>query len=318
MQRIGGPDALSCDEVPRPAPGAGEALIRVEAAGVNFIDVYHRTGRYPLPTPIAIGVEGAGVIEALDAAVGDFAVGDRVAYAGPRGSYAEYQTVPADRLVKLPDEVDTRTGAAVTLQGLTAHFLATTTFALGPEHSCLIQAAAGGVGLLLCQVAKLRGTRLVIGTASTDAKERRAREAGCDHVIRYDRHDFVEGVKRLTDGGGVSVVYDSVGHTTFLKGLDCVRRRGMMVLFGASSGPAEPIDPQVLNQKGSLFLTRPSVFHYIADRDELSRRAHELFAWMRAGLLRVHVDRVLPLERAADAHRALEGRQTCGKVLLAP
>ena len=255
---------------------------------------------------VAVGAEARGV-----------RTGDRVAYTGVQGAYAEYAAVPAERLIAIPDGVSTRQGAAAMLQGMTAHYLACTTYPLKAGDTCLVHAAAGGVGLLLCQVAKLRGAR-VLGTVSTEAKARLAREAGADEVIFYTTSDFEEAVKRLTGGAGVQVVYDAVGKTTFTKGLNCLARRGMMVLYGQSSGAVDPVDPQVLNQKGSLFLTRPNIAHYVATREELELRAGEVFAWIRGGRLRVRIGREFPLADAAEAHRELEGRQTTGKVLLIP
>lgn len=317
MHEPGGPEALRHEDVPRPQPGRGEALVRVEAAGLNFIDVYHRKGLYPLDLPFTPGVEGAGVVEGTGEGVEGLSRGDRVAWAGGRGAYAEYAAVAAERLVPLPPDVEVRTAAAVMLQGMTAHYLACSTVPLEPGDTCLVHAAAGGVGLLLCQIAAMRGAR-VLGTASTEEKAARARDAGADEVILYTREDFREAVDRLTGGHGVQVVYDSVGRTTFLDGLRCLASRGTMVLFGQSSGPVEPFDPQLLNRHGSLYLTRPSLFHYVADREELLARAGDLFDWLRAGRLSLRIDRELPLERAGDAHRALEGRETSGKVLLLP
>ncbi|HUL04389.1 MAG TPA: quinone oxidoreductase [Gemmatimonadales bacterium] len=313
----GGPEALRYEEVPQPVPGRGEALVRIEAAGVNFIDVYHRQGAYPLPMPFIIGQEAAGTVAGVGPDAGDVRVGDRVAYTGVPGAYAEYAVVPAERLVSLPDGVSAQQGAAAMLQGITAHYLTGTTCAVAPGDTCLVHAAAGGVGLLLCQLAKRRGAR-VIGTVSTAAKAQLAREAGAAEVILYTEQDFEAEVKRLTSGAGVRVVYDAVGQTTFMKGLNCLAPRGMMVLFGQSSGPVEPLDPQVLNRKGSLFLTRPNIAHYIAARAELLARAGEVLGWVRAGTLRLRIDREFPLAHAADAHRELEGRRTTGKLLLVP
>jgi NADPH:quinone reductase len=311
----GGAEAMRVERVPVPRPGPGEALVRLEAAGVNFIDVYKRTGQYKVPLPATLGEEGAGVVAAVGDGVEEVRVGDRVAWASVLGAYAEYAVVPAARLVPLPAGVSAPHGAAVMLQGMTAHYLATSTYPLGEGDRCLVHAAAGGVGLLLVQIAKRRGA-YVVGTAGSDEKAALARAAGADEVIVYTRDDFAAEVRRLTGGHGVQVVYDSVGKTTFLPGLDVLALRGMMVLFGQSSGPVAPLDPQVLNQKGSLFLTRPTLGHYVATRDELLRRAGELFAWIAAGELAVRVGAEFPLADAADAHRALEGRRTTGKVLL--
>jgi NADPH2:quinone reductase len=317
VHQVGGPGALQYEEVPPPEPGPRTALVRVEAAGVNFIDVYHRTGRYPLPTPFGLGMEAAGVVESIGPEVSDLSPGDRVAYAMERGGYAEYAVVPAWKLVPLPEGIDMRQGAAVMLQGMTAHYLATNTFSLHAGHTALVHAAAGGVGSLLVQIASRRGAR-VIATVSSAEKADRARRLGAEEVIRYEQVDFESEVKRITGGAGVDVVYDSVGQTTFLKGLNCLRPRGLMALYGAASGPVAPLDPQVLNQKGSLYLTRPSLGHYAANREELLHRAGELFSWMGAGELRVRIDRAFPLEAAADAHRYIEARKTQGKLLLIP
>ena len=314
----GGPEALTYEEVPDPQPGEGEAVVRIEATGVNFIDVYFREGLYKSPTlPFTLGQEAAGVVTAVGSGVDGIAVGDRVAYAGIRGSYAEKAAVPADRLVKLPDGATTRQAAAAMLQGMTAHYLACSTYPLKEGDVCLVHAAAGGVGQLLCQIAKLRGAR-VIGTTSTREKARIAREAGADEVILYTEQDFAAETRRLTGGKGVQVVYDGVGRTTFEGSLDSLAPRGMMALFGQSSGPVEPLSPQLLNAKGSLFLTRPSMHHYTHDRKELEWRAREVLGWIAEGKLRLSVGLELPLAEAAEAHRALEGRRTVGKVLLIP
>jgi len=315
VHQPGGPEALAAERIPVPQPGAGEALVRLEATGVNFIEVYQRSGLYRVPLPVTLGGEGAGEVVALGPGVDEVAVGDRVAWALGFGAYAEYAVVPAARLVPLPGGVSTHLAAAVMLQGMTAHYLATSTYPLREGDRCLVHAAAGGVGLLLVQIAKRRGA-YVIGTAGTDAKARLAREAGADEVIVYTRQDFASEVRRLTGDEGVEVVYDSVGRSTFTAGLDVLAPRGMMVLFGQSSGPVGPIDPQLLNQKGSLFLTRPSLGHYVASREELLQRAGDLFAWIEAGELSVHIGAEFPLADAAEAHRALESRRTTGKVLL--
>jgi NADPH:quinone reductase len=311
----GGPDAIAEDRIPVPAPGPGEALVRVEFVGVNFIDIYKRSGLYTVPLPSTIGEEGAGTVEAVGEGVTDIRAGDRVAWASIGGACAEYAIVPAARLVPVPREVDSRVAAAVMLQGMTAHYLATTTYPLAEGHRCLVHAAAGGVGLLLVQIAKRRGAH-VIGTAGTDEKAELAKGAGADDVIVYTRQDFVDEVRRLTDSRGVHVVYDSVGKTTFLRGFDVIVPRGMMVLFGQSSGPVDPINPQLLNQKGSLFLTRPTLSHYTAARDELLWRAGELFEWIGRGELAVRIGAEFPLSEVAEAHRELEGRRTTGKVVL--
>ncbi len=313
----GGPEALRYEDVPQPAPGPGEVLIQVQAAGVNYIDVYQRTGLYKVALPFTLGQEAAGVVTALGSGVTEVKVGDRVAYTHVMGAYAEYAVVPADRVLVLPDGVSTKQGAAAMLQGMTAHYLASTTYALRSGDTCLVHAAAGGVGLLLCQIARLRGAR-VLGTVSTREKAELARQAGADAVILYTEQDFETEAKRLTNGAGLQVVYDSVGKTTFEKGLNCLTRRGMMVLYGQSSGPVGAFDPQVLSQKGSLFLTRPTLGHYIATRTELLERAGEVLGWIKSGRLKLRIQHEFPLAQAPEAHRALEGRKTTGKVLLIP
>ncbi len=314
---FGGPAVLRLAEMKDPSPGPGQVLVRLEFAGVNFIDVYHRTGLYPNALPLVPGMEGAGVVAERGPGVATLREGDRVAWTGILGSYAERVVVAADRVVAVPSGVGTDTAAAVMLQGLTAHYLCTSTFPLQKGHVCLVHAAAGGVGLLLVQMAKKRGAR-VIGTVGTEAKARLAREAGADEVILYEREDFLEAVKRFTDGRGVDVVYDSVGRATAERSLDCLVPRGMAVFYGNASGPVPSIDPLVLMRKGSLFLTRPTLVHYIADRASLEARASEVLEDVGAGRLAVRIDRTLPLRDAAEAHRALEGRLTAGKVLLAP
>jgi len=317
VNAAGGVEALRLEDVPQPAAAAGQAVVKIAAAGVNFMDVYQRTGQYKTPLPLTLGQEAAGVVTAVGPGVTDVRVGDRVAYTSVQGAYAEYAAVPADRLVALPDGVSAQQGAAVMLQGITAHYLATSTYPLKAGDTCLVHAAAGGVGLLLVQIAKRRGAR-VIGTVSTTEKAALARDAGADEVIPYTERDFEAEVRRLTDGSGVQVVYDSVGKTTFDKGLNVLARRGMMVLCGQSSGAVGPLDPQLLNQKGSLFLTRPTIAHYIASRSELLARAADVLGWIRAGTLKLRIGLELPLAQAPEAHRRLEGRQTTGKVLLMP
>jgi NADPH2:quinone reductase len=317
VSSCGGPDALRFQEVPTPAPKAGEALVKIEAIGINFIDVYHRTGLYPLSLPFIPGVEAAGTVEAVGEGVAEVKAGDRVAYAMTAGAYAEYAVVPAARLVKMPEGIDARTGAAAMLQGMTAHYLTTSTFPLKRGETALVHAAAGGVGLLLVQMAKRIGAR-VIGTVSTEEKARLAREAGADEVIIYTAQDFEQEAKRLTDGRGVQVVYDSVGKDTFLKSLTSLAPRGMLALYGQSSGPVPAFDPAWLAQRGSLFLTRPSLAHYAATRDELLWRAGDVLGWVQSGELKLRIERTFPLADAAEAHRQLEGRKTTGKVLLAP
>ena len=313
----GGPEVLQLDEIPVPVPGPGQALVRIEAAGVNFIDIYHRTGLYKVQLPYVPGQEGAGVVTAVGPDVAGVATGDRVAYTGVPGAYAELAAVPVDRLVPLPAGVTFRQAAAVLLQGITAQYLATSTYRLAAGEACLVHAAAGGLGLLLCQIAKRLGAR-VIGTVSTEAKAELARAAGADEVILYTQQDFEAEAKRLTRDAGVQVVYDSVGKTTFDKSLNCLARRGMLVLCGQSSGPVPPLDPQVLNQKGSLYLTRPTLAHYTATREELLARAGEVLGWVADGSLAVRIGREYPLAEAAEAQRALAGRETTGKVLLLP
>ncbi len=317
VHTAGGPDAMRCDEVDTPIPGPAHALVKVAAAGVNFIDVYYRTGLYKANPPITLGMEGAGTVEAVGPDVSEVAPGDRVAWAMARGSYAEYALVPSAQLVRLLDDIDFERGAAVMLQGMTAHYLTHSTFPLKEGDTVLVHAAAGGVGLLLIQLAKMRGAR-VIGTVSTQAKADLAIEAGADAVILYSRQDFEPEVKRLTDNRGVDVVYDSVGQATFMKSLVCLRPRGMMVTFGQSSGPVAPFDPLILNQMGSLFLTRPSLAHHCATRLELLWRADDVLGWVASGQLKIRIDRTYPLEEAAQAHRDLEGRKTAGKILLIP
>ena len=313
----GGPEALVYEDVPEPRPKAGEAVVRVEAAGVNFIDVYHRTGLYKVALPGTLGQEGAGTVVAVADDVRDLAPGDHVAWASVFGAYAEQAAVPAQRLVKLPPGLSARQGAAAMLQGMTAHYLACATYPLKPGDACLVHAGAGGVGLLLTQIAKMRGAR-VITTVSTAEKARLSREAGADVTVDYTSQDFEAEARAFTDGRGVNVVYDSVGKTTFTKGLACLVPRGMMVLFGQSSGPVAPFDPQVLSQGGSLFLTRPTLFHHVASREDLLARAGDVLAWVRDGRLKLRLEHDFPLAEAAAAHRALEGRKTTGKVLLIP
>lgn len=317
VQRYGGPEVLVSQETETPTPKAGEALVKLEAVGVNFIDVYHRTGLYRLPLPFIPGMEGAGVVEAVGPQVSEVAAGDRVAYAMTPGSYAEYVVVPAWRLVKVPDALDLRSAAAAMLQGMTAHYLTTSTYPLKSGETALVHAAAGGVGLLLIQMAKRIGAR-VIGTVSTEAKAQLAREAGADEIILYTKQDFEQETRRLTDGRGVQVVYDSVGRDTFLKSLNSLAPRGMLALFGQSSGPVEPFDPALLAQKGSLFLTRPSLAQYAATREELLWRASDVLNWVESGQLKLRIEQTFPLAEAAEAHRQLEGRKTTGKVLLIP
>ena len=311
----GGPEVLRLEDVPEPQPAAGEIVVRLEHVGINFIEVYQRTGLYQTKLPYIPGREGAGTVTAVGSGVTSVRVGDRVASEQFTGAYAELATAKADKVVTLPGRVDSKTGAAVMLQGLTAHYLSTSTYPLRRGDRCLVHAAAGGAGLLLVQAAKRRGA-WVVGTTSTAEKAQRAREVGADEMILYTQQDFVGEVKRLTGGKGVHAVYDSVGKTTFDGSLDCLMPRGMMVLFGQSSGPVPPFDPQILNRKGSLFFTRPNLAHHVADPEELASRAGELLGWVADGTMRVHIDRSYPLADAAEAHRALESRQTVGKVVL--
>jgi len=304
-------------DLPVPQPKANEAVVKVTAAGVNFIDVYHREGRYKVALPFVLGQEGAGVVNAMGSAVTLVKNGDRVAWTGVMGSYAEYVAVPEGRLVAIPEGVTDEQAAAVMLQGMTAHYLSHDSYPLKSGETALVHAAAGGVGGLLVQMAHNIGAR-VIATVSTDAKAKLARDAGADEIIRYTQADFEAETKRLTGGKGVDVVYDSVGKTTFDKGLNILRPRGMMVLFGASSGAVPPFDPIILTQKGSLFLTRPSLNNYIATREELMARAAALFGMIAAGKLKLRIEHKYPLAEAEGAHRDLEGRKTTGKLLLIP
>jgi len=313
----GGPEVMKLEDVPEPQPKAGEAIVKIDAAGLNFIDVYQRSGLYKLDMPLTLGLEAGGTVTAVGPGVTEVKVGDKVAYTGVPGAYAQYAAVPAARLVVLPQGVSTKQGAAIMLQGMTAHYLACSTYPLKKGDTCLVHAAAGGVGLILCQIARLRGAK-VIGTVSTEEKAKLAREAGADETILYTRQDFAAEVKRITGGKGLQVVYDSVGKDTWEGSLNCLAPRGLIALYGQSSGPIGMIDPQILNTKGSLFLTRPSLNVYIATREELQQRAGELFGWIREGKLKLRMEFEFPLKDAAEAHRALEGRKTTGKVLLIP
>jgi NADPH2:quinone reductase len=317
VHRTGSPEVLSYEELPVPEPKEGEVLVKLEAAGVNYIDTYQRSGLYPIELPATLGQEGAGAVARLGPRVTGFKEGDLVAWTGVLGSYAQYQAVPQERLVPIPGGVTPKQAAAAMLQGMTAHYLARSTYPLKEGDTCLVHAAAGGVGLLLVQIARMCGAT-VIGTVSTAEKEALAREAGAHHVIRYTETDFAAEVKRVTAGRGVQVVYDSVGRDTFEKSLDCLALRGMLVLFGQSSGPVPPFDPQILNRKGSLFLTRPSLAHYIATREELLDRANDVLTWVKEGRLRLRIHTEYPLSQAAAAHRDLEGRRTSGKLVLVP
>jgi NADPH2:quinone reductase len=312
---LGGPENMELVEVPTPVPGPKQALVRIAASGVNFIDVYFRTGFYKADIPITLGSEGAGTVESIGPEVTEVAPGDRVAYAMVRGSYAQYAVVPAAMLVKIPDHVDFATAAAAMLQGMTAHYLTHSTFPLKSGDTCLVHAAAGGAGGLIVQMAKMLGAR-VFGTVSTEAKAQIARQSGADETILYTQQDFDAEVKRLTGGRGVDVVYDSVAKTTFEKSLNSLRPRGTLALFGQSSGPVPPFDPGILNPKGSLFLTRPSLQHYVLTREELLWRAGDVLQWVASSKLKVRVHRTYQLAEAASAHRDLESRKTAGKLLL--
>ncbi len=317
VKQVGGPEAMEVVELPVPQPKANEAVVKLSASGVNFIDVYFREGRYKSPLPFVPGQEGAGEVTAVGADAVSVKVGDRVAWIGLQGSYAEYAAVPADRLVPIPHGVSDREAAGAMLQGMTAHYLSHSTYALKKGETALVHAAAGGVGLLLVQMAHHIGAR-VIATVSTEEKAKLARAAGADDVIPYTQADFEAETKRLTAGKGVDVVYDSVGKTTFDKGLNILRPRGMMVLFGGSSGAVPPFDPIALSQKGSLYLTRPTLGHYTATREELIARSGAVFGMMAAGKLNLRIEHTYPLGEAHCAHRDLEGRKTTGKLLLIP
>jgi len=316
LREPGGADRMELVEVPTPEPGPGQALVRLAVSGVNFIDVYHRTGAYKVDPPITLGSEGAGTVEAVGPDVVDVAPGDRVAYAMVRGSYAEYAVVPADKLVKIPSAIDFRTAAAAMLQGMTAHYLTHSTYPLKAGDTCLVHAAAGGAGGLVVQMARMRGAR-VFGTVSSAEKAQIARDHGVDEAINYTEQDFAAEVRQLTGGRGVDVVYDSVGKTTFDKSLASLRPRGTLALFGMSSGPVPPFEIGVLAAKGSLFLSRPTLAHYVLTREELMWRAGDVLSAVASGALKLRIDSTFPLAAAAEAHRALESRKTAGKILLA-
>ncbi len=317
VQQTGGPEALKLVDLPVPKPKPNEAVVKIAAAGVNFIDVYFREGRYPSPLPFVDGQEGAGTVTEVGSEVKSLKPGDRVAYTGILGSYAEYAAVLADRLVKIPEKITEQQAAAAMLQGMTAHYLIYASYPLKKGETALIHAAAGGMGLLLVQMAKNIGAR-VIGTVSSEEKARLAREAGADDVIIYTQQDFEEETRRLTDGKGVHVVYDGVGKTTFEKDLNIMRPRGYVVLFGGASGPVPPFDPMKLTQKGSLFLTRPSLMHYIITREELEQRATDVLNMIASGKVKLRLQHKYPLDQAQQAHRDLEARKTTGKLLLIP
>lgn len=318
IHATGGPEVLRWETVELPAPGPREARVRHAAIGLNFIDIYFRSGRYPLELPSGLGLEGAGVVEAVGAEVNEVCVGDRVAYAGgPPGAYAEARNIPADRLVRLPDAIDSRTAAAMMLQGMTAQYLLRRTYRVQPGDTILIHAAAGGVGLIVCQWAKALGAT-VIGTVGSDAKAALAKAHGCDYPIVYTREDFVARVKEITGGEGVPVVYDSVGADTFSKSLDCLRPLGMMVTFGQSAGPVPPVDTQELSKRGSLFLTRPTLFTYVAKRADLLKTAQELFDIVATGQVNIEIHQTYALRDAAQAHADLAARKTTGSTILLP
>jgi len=315
IEAYGGPEVMLFKDVQEPVPGAGEILVAVEAAGVNYIDTYHRRGLYPLPLPFSPGTEGVGKVVAVGTSVTRFQPGDRVVFCLGIGAYAERAVVAEAKAVHLPEGVGTDEGLACMVQGMTAHYLTTDCFHLQEGQSALVHAAAGGVGMLLVQMAKRIGAQ-VFATVSTEAKAELARELGADHVILYSKEDFLQEIRRLTSGKGVDVVYESVGRETFLRSMECLKPRGYLVLYGQSSGPVPPFDPQLLNQKGSLFLTRPSLGHYVATAAEFTRRAEETLNMVAERKLKVQVGTRLPLERAAEAHRLLEGRATVGKIVL--
>ena len=317
IHEFGAADKLSYEEIPVPEPKAGEVRVKVAAVGLNFVEIYHRKGLYPFPLPLTLGNEFAGMVDAVGVGVDDFRIGDRVGTASGVGAYADYAIAPAARLAHIPDNITLEQAAAVLLQGMTAHYLALSTFPLKPGDTALVHAAAGGVGLLLVQIAKKQGAQ-VIATVSNEEKARLARLAGADHVILYSREDFETEVKRLTGGNGVEVVYDGVGQSTFLKSLNSLKPRGVMVLYGQASGPVEPVNPQLLNQKGSLFLTRPSLGHYLLTRAEFLQRTGDLFHWLTSAELNVRIDTTFLLREAARAHLYMEGRETKGKVILLP
>jgi len=315
VKETGGPENMQLVDVPKPSPGPKQAIVKIAASGVNFIDIYFRSGLYKADLPVTLGSEGAGTVESIGPDVTEVAPGDRVAYAMTRGSYAEYAVVPSAQLVKIPDSLDFQTAAAAMLQGMTAHYLTHSTYTLKKGDSCLVHAAAGGAGGLIVQMAKMLGAR-VFGTVSSEEKAQVAREHGVDEAIIYTKTDFAAEVKRLTGGRGVDVVYDSVGKTTFEQSLNCLRPRGLVTLFGQSSGAVPPFDLNILNGKGSLYVTRPSLGHYLLTREELLWRAGDVLQWIAEGALRLRIDRTYPLADAPAAHRDLEGRKTAGKLLL--
>lgn len=317
IHETGGPEVLKYEDTTVPVPGEGEVLVKIAAAGINFIDVYHRTGVYPMPLPFTPGLEAAGIVEAVGGNTSLFSIGDKVAYSSQLGSYAEYVAISEEKLVPIPKNLSMENAAAAMLQGMTAHYLAFSTYPLKKGETTLIHAAAGGVGRLLVQMAKRAGAT-VIGTVSTEEKAELAKNAGADHIIFYNQTDFETETKRITDGHGVDVVYDSVGLATFDKSLNVLRPRGHMVLFGQSSGVVPPFNLGLLNQKGSLYITRPSLFHYISNREDLLWRTREIFSWIEDGSLVLRIDRSLPLAEAGKGQTLLTSRKTAGKVLLLP
>jgi NADPH:quinone reductase len=317
VEKVGGPEVLQLRDAPLPEPANGQARIKLEAIGLNFIDVYHRIGLYPLPLPFIPGGEGAGIVDAVGPDVTEVKVGDRVAYAMGSASYAEYAVMPSWKLVKLPEWLSTEDAAALMLQGLTVHYLLRSTYEVKKGDPILIHAAAGGVGLLMVQAAKHLGA-FTIGTCSTEEKAQTVREAGANEVILYSKQDFLEETKRIMRGAGVAAVYDSVGQATYERSIDCLRARGILVLFGQSSGPVPAFNPSILAQKGSLYLTRPSLAHYMLTREELMQRTSELFDWIQSGVVKIRIDSTFPLAKVADAHRKLESRASSGKILLKP
>jgi NADPH2:quinone reductase len=317
IKQQGGPEVMSIDDVDQPQPAATEVLIKIEAAGINYIDTYQRSGLYQIPLPTTLGLEASGTVEGIGSDVSRFKIGDRVAYTNVLGAYAEYSTVDQNKVVALPDGVSFNEGAAAMLQGCTAHYLSQSTYPIKKGDSCLIHAAAGGVGLILTQMAKNAGA-YVIGTVSTPEKAELARSAGADEVILYSQTDFEAEVKRITEGAGVNVVYDSVGKTTFDKSIECLQRFGYMVLYGNASGPVTEFNPATLGPKGSLFLTRPTLFDYTADRESLKWRSGDVFKWIDEGKLNLRLEHFFSLADAREAHQALEGRKTTGKIILTP
>ena len=317
VHECGGPEVMRLDELPKPNPGPGQVLVEVKAAGINLFDTQLRSGLYKRDLPLTLGLEGAGIVQATGAGLGEINVGDRVAFIFSAGSYATHTLAPAERVVPLPDNITFEEAAAVLFQGLTAHYLATSTFTLGPDTSCLVHSAAGGCGILLCQIAKIRGAE-VIGAVSTPAKALVAREAGADHVVIYPEEDFEKAVKRITGGRGVDVVYDAVGLDTYVRSMNVLRPRGLLALYGEASGDVPPIDPRELLFRKSLYLTRTGLDHYVADRHELRVRCDELFTWVAQGRLKQKIFGTFTLEQIAQAHRALEQRATTGKLLVIP